>query len=71
MITIYWTRVVEKYPHLANEDDKTTMTVRGLRKLVEQAYELGHNHGFDNGKAWQKSQSQTTTREALERMFGM
>lgn len=39
----YWQKLVEKNPALGKADDeKVTLTVRGLRNVVKQAHETGY-----------------------------
>lgn len=47
-----WSVFTSKNPRMAGDDDShITLTVRGLRKLFEQAYERGHEQGVANGRA--------------------
>ena len=46
----YWSLVVVKFPHLANEDDKTTIKISSLKAFIKQS----HEHGVDLGKNVEK-----------------
>ncbi len=47
-----WSVFTSKNPRMAGGDDShITLTVRGLRKLFEQAYDRGHEQGVANGRA--------------------
>lgn len=46
-----WSKVVERYPEFADDEHVLKQTSRGLRNLIFQAWEKGHEHGFKNGKA--------------------
>lgn len=47
-----WAIFAAKNPKMGGADDSTiTMTVRGLRKLFDQAYDQGHEQGVANGRA--------------------
>lgn len=68
----YWEIVVVKYPHLAREEEKTTLTVKGLRALLEQAWQKGHDQGFQNGKAWEQMNGKKSDGfEQLLKGFGL
>lgn len=40
----YWIAVLKKNPALSNDDATITQRVRCLRRLVEQAYDMGFQH---------------------------
>ncbi len=37
----YWKEVVRKYPHLGDETEMTTLSVAGLKGLLEQSHAKG------------------------------
>ena len=47
----FWAKVVERYPEFSDDEHILKQTSRGLRKLIFQAWEKGHEHGLKNGKA--------------------
>jgi hypothetical protein len=46
IFTEYWKLVVEKYPHLADEEARVQLKVSSLKEFVHQS----HGHGVDDGK---------------------
>lgn len=45
----YLSAVIEKYPHLKDDDFPVKLTARGLKRLIEQAYDKGESAGFNKG----------------------
>ena len=65
----YWTLVVEKFPHLANEEDKTTIRISSLKAFIKQS----HEHGVDIGKNVEKYKHMDKKDDPLKRfsdLFG-
>lgn len=71
---VLWAAYVAKNPSFAG-DGAVTMSAVGLRKLFEQTYQHGHDHGFTNGKAYaemRKAPTPTTQgSDILNRAFGL
>lgn len=71
-----WAIFVDKNPKMAGADsDHITLTVRGLRKIFDQAYDQGHSRGFENGKAHQKMREEkenkpSNSTKAFTDLFG-
>lgn len=64
-----WAQYVAKNPQFAG-DGNVTLSANGLKKLFEQTWALGHDHGFANGKAWQAQQQPTKQTADLISIFG-
>lgn len=53
-----WLIYTTKNPTMGtNDDTQITLTSRGLKKLFDTTWERAHEAGFENGKAWEKSQT--------------
>jgi hypothetical protein len=66
-----WKIFTDKNPKMSGDDEShITMTVRGLRKLFETAYDQGHDQGFENGKAWEAAHPKETKSDIFNDMFG-
>jgi hypothetical protein len=68
-----WLIFVRKNPRFGDGDDTTvTLTVRGLKKMFDTAFERGHDHGFENGKAWESATAKTRrgANDLFSQMFG-
>ena len=51
----YLQAVITKNPALGKPDDeRVTLTCRGLRALIRQAYEIGEQHGHEMKKGEEK-----------------
>lgn len=57
-----WKQFVEKYPKWADGDHHVTLTARGLRKMVETAFDQGVIH---------HDQVQARVRELTEKIKGV
>ena len=47
----FWDHVCKRYPEFRDENHQFTMTARGFRRTIEQAFDEGHGDGFKNGRA--------------------
>jgi len=56
-----WKTYTERNPSF-DGDGMVTLSARGLRKLFEQTWEHAQDHGFENGKAWQKDRTERFAR---------
>lgn len=67
-----WSIYVTKNPTMGtNDDTKITLTSRGLKKLFDTTWERAHEAGFENGKAWEKTQSRPKTDTSIfDDIFG-
>lgn len=58
-----WSIYTTKNPKMGtNDDTQITLTSRGLKKLFETTWERAHEAGFENGKAWEKTQTQSKSK---------
>lgn len=46
-----WEQLLKRYPDFKDEEHIVKQTARGLRRLVETAWDEGHAEGVKNGKA--------------------
>ena len=46
-----WKALLERYPEFADEEYIVKQRSRGLRRLLDQAWDEGHAKGVENGKA--------------------
>lgn len=47
----YWEAVCKRYPKFRDPEHIVKQRARGLKALLDQAFDLGHDQGFRNGKA--------------------
>jgi hypothetical protein len=65
-----WAQYVAKNPQFAGEGN-VTMSARGLQKLFAQTWTLGHERGFANGRAYEKTEREKSPADDLySRIFG-
>jgi len=65
-----WAQYVAKNPSF-NGNGSVTLSAAGLRKLFSQTYNVGHDRGFANGKAWASTRGKVTqNRDIFSQMFG-
>ena len=66
-----WLVFTTKNPKLSGDDDMTvTLTVRGLKKLFDTAWEQGRQNGFENGMAYEANQAKMKTQANKVSNFG-
>jgi hypothetical protein len=46
-----WSAVVTRYPEFANDEHVLQQRARGLKRLLQQAWDEGHSKGVANGRA--------------------
>ncbi len=46
-----WKALLERYPDFKDEEHIVKQRSRGLRRLMDQAWDEGHAKGVENGKA--------------------
>ena len=49
--TELWEAVCDRYPEFKDDEHIVKQRARGLRRLLEQAWDEGHKKGVANGKA--------------------
>lgn len=59
-----WRRSAERNPHWLSKG--ASLTPNGVKRLVEQTYDIAHAHGVENGKALARSERQSI----FEQIFG-
>lgn len=52
-----WAIYVRKNPEF-DSDGNVTMSAKGLKKLFEQTWDVGNREGFNNGRAWGKTEAE-------------
>ncbi len=46
-----WNALLERHPDFKDEEFVVKLRARGLRRLIDQAWDEGHSKGVENGKA--------------------
>lgn len=60
----YWRAISARNPSFNGDaDDTVTLTVRGLKKLFDQAWEAGNEEGVRQGRAIEKLQNMSNKKD--------
>lgn len=46
-----WSAFLQRYPQFQDEESIVKQTARGLRRIIDQAWDEGHAKGVANGRA--------------------
>jgi len=46
----FWDAIIEKYPSFADDENVCKLKARGLRRLIEQAWQEGYDKRHDEQK---------------------
>lgn len=66
-----WSALCERYPEFADEQYIVRQRARGLKQLLEQAWNEGHEKGWANGKAMEKMrQDAEAKKDPIAEFFG-
>lgn len=61
---------VRRYPQWGDANASVTLTPDQIRKVIEQAYDAGHRHGFTNGKAAAEMAHEDAKADPIANLFG-
>jgi hypothetical protein len=62
-----WAALVERYPEFKDEEYIVKQRARGLKRILDQAWDEGHAKGLANGKALEQLRNAS---EAKKNPFG-
>ena len=53
-----WNLLLGKHPKFADDDYQVKLSARGLKKMLEDAYDIGHQKGVANGRALEQMEAE-------------
>ena len=58
-----WNAVCDRYPEFKDEEYIIRQRPRGLKRLLDQAWDEGHEAGVSNGKALERMRKDATDKK--------
>jgi len=65
-----WEAFIERYPQFKDGDSVVKLKSRGLRRMIDQAWDEGHAKGVRNGRPLEKTDNDKRKPENLFGGFG-
>jgi len=68
-----WDAFLKRYPQFKEDETLVKMKPRGLRRLIDQAWDEGHEKGLVNGKALESMKNAASAKKdpfGVGNMFG-